>query len=236
MTAIKVERVIEELGLEKVRDSKVGGQFLRGISGGEKKRVSIGCELITDPSTPPTAARLSMLLLLTSFSFPLGLIFLDEPTTGLDSYNSLGVMDRLSALAAHNRAVVCTIHQVRQAYVGAVAFFFSSVSPAVQPRSTIFQNVDQLMILSRGDVVYMGPAKHAVTYFSGLHFQIKPFINPADFLRTSRSCEDTIRLKACPLTLVLLRPAVDVVVQNQERFDRSQRKLLPAGLEDTESG
>lgn len=46
----QVERVIEELGLEKVRDSKVGGQFLRGISGGEKKRVSIGCELITDPS------------------------------------------------------------------------------------------------------------------------------------------------------------------------------------------
>lgn len=40
-----------------------------------------------------------------------GLIFLDEPTTGLDSYNSLGVMDRLATLAAHNRAVVCTIHQ-----------------------------------------------------------------------------------------------------------------------------
>lgn len=46
----QVERVIEELGLEKVRDSKVGGQFVRGISGGERKRVSIGCELITDPS------------------------------------------------------------------------------------------------------------------------------------------------------------------------------------------
>ncbi len=42
--------MIEELGLEKVRDSKVGGQFVRGISGGERKRVSIGCELITDPS------------------------------------------------------------------------------------------------------------------------------------------------------------------------------------------
>ncbi len=40
------------------------------------------------------------------------------------------------------------------------------------------------MILSRGDVVYFGPAKHAVTYFAGLHFHIRPFINPADFLRT----------------------------------------------------
>lgn len=156
----RVERVIEELGLEKVRDSRVGGQFLRGISGGERKRVSIGCELITDPS----------------------LVFLDEPTTGLDSYNSLGVMDRLAALATHGRAVVCTIHQ---------------------PRSTIFQNVDQLMILSRGDVVYFGPARHAVTYFAGLYFHIKPFINPADFL-------------------------LDVVVQNQERCERAQKKLQPA--------
>lgn len=42
--------LIEELGLQKVKDSKVGGQFKRGISGGEKKRVAIGCELITDPS------------------------------------------------------------------------------------------------------------------------------------------------------------------------------------------
>lgn len=165
----RVERVIEELGLEKVRDSKVGGQFVRGISGGERKRVSIGCELITDPS----------------------LIFLDEPTTGLDSYNSLGVMDRLSALAGHGRAVVCTIHQ---------------------PRSTIFHNVDQLMILSRGDVVYFGPAKHAVTYFAGLHFHIRPFINPADFL-------------------------LDVVIQNQERYERAQKKLQPSSsLLDAESG
>lgn len=53
--------------------------------------------------------------------FAPGLIFLDEPTTGLDSYNSLGVMDRLSALAGHGRAVVCTIHQVEPTSVGSFA-------------------------------------------------------------------------------------------------------------------
>jgi len=163
----RVNLVIEELGLEKVRDSIVGGQFARGISGGEKKRLSIGCELITDPS----------------------LIFLDEPTTGLDSYNSLSVMDRLSSLAAHNRAVVCTIHQ---------------------PRSTIFQNVDQLMILSQGEVVYTGPSKQAVSYFSGLNFHIKPFINPADFL-------------------------LDAVIENQDRYARSKSRLQPLS-NDPETG
>jgi len=63
----KVEQVLVELGLTKVADSLIGSQFQRGISGGEKKRVSIGCELITNPS----------------------LLFCDEPTTGLDAYNAM---------------------------------------------------------------------------------------------------------------------------------------------------
>lgn len=45
----RVNSVLEELGLEKVADSRVGTQFQRGISGGEKKRLSIGSQLITDP-------------------------------------------------------------------------------------------------------------------------------------------------------------------------------------------
>jgi len=136
---MKVEGLIDQLGLQKVADSKIGSQFQRGISGGEKKRVAIGCELITDPS----------------------IIFLDEPTTGLDSYNSLSVMEKLAQLAKKGTSVVCTIHQ---------------------PRSTIFRQFDQLMILSQGSVVYMGPAKYATTYFNSLRYYIKPFINPADFL------------------------------------------------------
>ena len=43
-------QIISELSLEKVADSYIGTQYKRGISGGEKKRVSIGCELIEDPS------------------------------------------------------------------------------------------------------------------------------------------------------------------------------------------
>ncbi|KAB1282249.1 ATP-binding cassette sub-family G member 2 [Camelus dromedarius] len=46
----RINMVIQELGLDKVADSKVGTQFIRGVSGGERKRTSIAMELITDPA------------------------------------------------------------------------------------------------------------------------------------------------------------------------------------------
>jgi len=135
----RVQDVIDELGLTKVGDELVGTQFRRGISGGEKKRVSIGCELLTDP----------------------GLLFLDEPTTGLDAFNSLAVMKTLQKLASRGRTIICTIHQ---------------------PRSTIFELFDRLLILSLGRPVYFGQASQAVNYFAQLGAHCRQFINPADFV------------------------------------------------------
>jgi ABC-type multidrug transport system ATPase subunit len=62
--------------------------MMRGISGGERKRTSIGIELLSDPSV----------------------LMLDEPTTGLDSSTALQVIDLLKALAESGRTVVSTIH------------------------------------------------------------------------------------------------------------------------------
>ena len=59
----RVEEIISELGLRKAADTKIGNELIRGVSGGEKRRVSIGMELITKPS----------------------LLLLDEPSSGLDS-------------------------------------------------------------------------------------------------------------------------------------------------------
>jgi ATP-binding cassette subfamily G (WHITE) protein 2 len=134
----RVQTIIEELRLQKCAESYIGSQFRRGISGGERKRVSIGCELITDP----------------------GLLFLDEPTTGLDAYNSFAIMELLNTLTKNGRTIVCTIHQ---------------------PRSAIFELFDQLMLLSQGKVVYFGAAKQAVQYFGSLGVQCGEFSNPADF-------------------------------------------------------
>ena len=87
----RIEEVLDELNLRKCQDTQVGAPGLkRGISGGERKRVAIGVEMVTNPS----------------------LLFLDEPTTGLDSFTAKQVIENLRKLAASGRTIVCTIHQV----------------------------------------------------------------------------------------------------------------------------
>ena len=61
----------------------------KGISGGERRRVSVGIGLVTDPSV----------------------IFLDEPTSGLDSETAVSLITCLKKLASRHRTVCCTIHQ-----------------------------------------------------------------------------------------------------------------------------
>ncbi|WAR18263.1 ABCG8-like protein [Mya arenaria] len=87
----RVDSVIMELGLSHVSDSKVGGAEDRGVSGGERRRVSIGVQLLLDPSV----------------------LFLDEPTSGLDSFTAHHLVETLAKLARNNRAVLLSIHQPR---------------------------------------------------------------------------------------------------------------------------
>ncbi|KAG5252972.1 ABC transporter family protein [Salix suchowensis] len=81
--------VISELGLERCQDTMIGGSFVRGVSGGERKRVCIGNEIIINPS----------------------LLFLDEPTSGLDSTTALRIVQLLQDIAEGGKTVVTTIHQ-----------------------------------------------------------------------------------------------------------------------------
>ncbi|KAL6543250.1 ABC transporter G member 9 [Orobanche hederae] len=83
------EAVISQLGLSRCRNSIIGGPFLRGVSGGERKRVSIGQEMLINPS----------------------LLFLDEPTSGLDSTTAQKIVSTLWELAKGGRTIVMTIHQ-----------------------------------------------------------------------------------------------------------------------------
>ena len=92
----QVNRIISMLGLNHIADSYVGGgsdfSSLRGISGGERKRVAIGLELIVEPPV----------------------LVCDEPTTGLDAASAKSVMSVLTDLVQkHKRIVICTLHQPR---------------------------------------------------------------------------------------------------------------------------
>ncbi|KAI3997521.1 hypothetical protein MKX01_008128 [Papaver californicum] len=81
--------IICDLGLERCQDTMIGGSFVRGISGGERKRVCIGNEILLNPS----------------------LLFLDEPTSGLDSTTALRMGRMLHEIAKAGKTVVTTIHQ-----------------------------------------------------------------------------------------------------------------------------
>ncbi|KFP79132.1 ATP-binding cassette sub-family G member 2, partial [Apaloderma vittatum] len=134
----RVTQIISELGLSKVADAKVGTEMIRGVSGGERKRTSIGMELITEPPV----------------------LFLDEPTTGLDASTANAVLMLLKKLSRRGRTIIFSIHQ---------------------PRYSIFKLFDSLTLLALGKVLYHGPAKQALEYFSSIGYECEPFNNPADF-------------------------------------------------------
>ncbi|KAG7941927.1 hypothetical protein I3843_16G073600 [Carya illinoinensis] len=84
-----VEGTIIEMGLQDCADTVIGNWHLRGISGGERRRVSIALEILMRPR----------------------LLFLDEPTSGLDSASAFFVTQTLSGLSRDGRTVIASIHQ-----------------------------------------------------------------------------------------------------------------------------
>ncbi|KAE9024798.1 hypothetical protein PR002_g11360 [Phytophthora rubi] len=85
----RVQSVIDEMGLRVCEHTLIGDMFRKGISGGQKRRLSIAIELLSEPS----------------------ILLLDEPTSGLDSASTHNVMQFVSKLCKENKTVICTIHQ-----------------------------------------------------------------------------------------------------------------------------
>lgn len=86
----KIDKLLDDLQLKKCQNTLIGNQSKKGISGGERKRTSIGVEILSNPS----------------------ILFLDEPTSGLDSQTSFTIITYLGELAKReNKAVIFTIHQ-----------------------------------------------------------------------------------------------------------------------------
>ncbi|XP_033887650.2 broad substrate specificity ATP-binding cassette transporter ABCG2-like [Acipenser ruthenus] len=135
---LKVNAVIRELSLQDCADTKIGTDFIRGISGGERKRCSIGMELITSPS----------------------LIFLDEPTTGLDANTANTLMRLLHTISRKGKTVIFSIHQ---------------------PRYSIFRQFDHMTLMNKGEIIFAGAPDKALGYFEKAGYKCEAFNNPADF-------------------------------------------------------
>lgn len=87
----RAEEVLLMMGLKDCADIYVGGELLKGISGGEKRRLSLAVQMISDPS----------------------ILVVDEPTSGLDSFIANNVMQCLKEIARSGRTVIVSIHQPR---------------------------------------------------------------------------------------------------------------------------
>lgn len=142
----RVDTLLKMLSLEHVADNTVGNETIRGISGGQLKRLSIAVEIVHLPAV----------------------LFLDEPTTGLDSATAFEVISALRRLAnKQQRTVIATIHQ---------------------PSSATFAMFDKLMLLAKGHVVYFGSNRQSevVDYFttgqSQCRFHYDAGRNPAEFV------------------------------------------------------
>jgi ABC-type multidrug transport system ATPase subunit len=136
---LRVDAVIAELGLEKCRNTLIGSPQRRGVSGGERKRVSVGHELVIDPSV----------------------LLLDEPTSGLDSTTAMHLLNAIRGLASGGRTIVTSIHQ---------------------PSSRLFQQLDLVLLLADGHVIYSGLRSAVTDWFGIMGLTLLCEVNVADFI------------------------------------------------------
>jgi len=136
-----VEGIAASCGLSPCIDTIVGDIFFKGISGGQKRRLSIALEIISKPD----------------------IIIVDEPTSGLDSFSAYKVMELLKNLTKWGHCVICTIHQ---------------------PSSEIWDILDKVMILSRGNTCYFGQADFAHFFFRDIGKPVPLNYNVADHILT----------------------------------------------------
>lgn len=132
--SLKITQILRDFGLEEVKN-----EFVGSLSGGQQKRVAIALEIVDEPL----------------------IIFLDEPTTGLDSVSSTSCLKVLKKLAQRGKTVVCTIHQ---------------------PSGNQLQTFDHLYAMSSGECVYQGSGNNLIKFLKECCLSCPSNYNPADFL------------------------------------------------------
>ncbi|XP_012282141.1 protein scarlet isoform X1 [Orussus abietinus] len=183
----RIDRLLREVGLSCRSNTRIGsGGDDKVLSGGEKKRLAFATELLTDPR----------------------ILFLDEPTTGLDAHSANVLVGQLTTVASRGRTVLCTIHQAS---------------------SAIFDTFHRIVLVADGRIAFAGTSEQAVRFFTSLGYECPKTYNPADFLvatlaithndedhgrrTTQRICDAFLTSDACK--------ELDVVLQLQLHIAQS---------------
>lgn len=132
----KMEMIDEILNMLRLKKSEK--TMCERMSGGEKKRLSIALELVNNPPV----------------------LFLDEPTTGLDDLSSSQCISLLRRIAHSGRTIICTIHT---------------------PSAKLFDMFDKVYVLADGQCAYQGSTQHIVPFMNAIGLSCPLTYNPADF-------------------------------------------------------
>lgn len=138
---LKVNGSLAKLNLEKCKHTRIGTEFKRGVSGGEKKRCCIAMELVNEPNV----------------------LFLDEPTTGLDSVNAEDVVACMKELANEGKIIISTIHQ---------------------PSVDMLKMFDKLLIMHEGRAVYHGSYQAIQGFYQSHGVTIPNYVNQVEYILT----------------------------------------------------
>ncbi|XP_076678317.1 protein scarlet isoform X2 [Andrena cerasifolii] len=115
-----------------------GDTLVSKLSGGQRKRLSLASELVTRPV----------------------ILFLDEPTTGLDTFSAMQVVETLRMISLNGTVVFCTIHQ---------------------PGMDVYNLFSHVIFISDGRIPYFGTLEDATRFFSGLGFECPVGFNESEY-------------------------------------------------------
>ena len=157
--------MLQLLGLSHRADTIVGNEILRGISGGEKKRLTVGIECTKTPCV----------------------FLLDEPTTGLDASGALSVSS-LSLLSPLHSRLLCLETDNTMKLLRIMRTICDTGPPVfcalLQPSYELFSLFDRVIIMSEGEIAWQGYREDALPFFSQLgKYRCHENLNPAEFLR-----------------------------------------------------
>eukprot|EP00741_Cyanophora_paradoxa_P011446 tig00020556_g11057.t1 len=184
--AAVVDRALETLQLASLASRLVGDELRRGLSRSERKRLNIGVELVAEPR----------------------LLFVDEPTTGLDARTSHELVEALGRIAGAGVTVVAVLHQ---------------------PRYEILQMCSEVLLLGKGGfVAFQGRPDRALHYFQELGYRLEEGMNPADLFLDVLNCR-AMREAAPPAALPPLSGRHLPIPSPSFRSSRHSLRLPPLG-------
>jgi len=134
------EACLYRMGLDSCRDTRVGDQNFKGISGGQQKRLIVAMALVKRPLV----------------------LFVDEPTTGLDAAAAAHTTKYLMEMVEkENIIMVCVMHQ---------------------PSAAMFETFQDLLVLAQGQPIFSGKASDAIPYFDRIGYPVQPGLSSPEFI------------------------------------------------------